>query len=147
MLSTTHHRIGGTLLGAFLAFTCVTPALADDSEIYVNSDTGANAVRPNILFIMDTSISMNDADVPNERTPYDYKKTYGTQGNCTGSRIFYRSEGRRAPDVQFDELHHGQHLRTTAATSCSRPSRVPRRSPDRWTGKTAMYDATNEDVG
>ena len=36
------------------------PAVADDSELFIGTSTAAGA-QPNILLIIDNSISMNDA--------------------------------------------------------------------------------------
>lgn len=57
---------------------------ADDTEIYVGREN--EGVRPNVLFIMDTSGSMATLeDVGYE--PYDHTKTYA--GSCSSDRIYW----------------------------------------------------------
>ena len=85
-------RILCTLTG-LAAVLCAPPTIADDSEVFTSSafTTGVGA-RPNVLFIMDTSGSMDG-----EVIIYDPLKTY------TGSV-------RRGLRV----LGHGQQFRHTA---------------------------------
>lgn len=51
------------LLSSCFAFAYSTAVLADDTDIYLG-DPNANVIRPNILFVLDTSDSMNQ-EVPN----------------------------------------------------------------------------------
>lgn len=61
-------------LGFLLAINFTQLASADDTEIYV-SNTNSSGVRPNILFIMDSSGSMGN-DAPVVRNPYDPNENY-----------------------------------------------------------------------
>lgn len=54
-------RLRGVVVGALLALVCGGPAMADDTEIFRGTQS---AVRPNILFIVDTSGSMALDDPP-----------------------------------------------------------------------------------
>lgn len=49
-------RLRPMVAGALLALTCGGPAMADDTEIFTGEQS---VVRPNIVFIIDTSGSMN----------------------------------------------------------------------------------------
>src|SRR5256885_12757937 len=95
-MTSLYQRLGGILLGVTLALGCRTPARADDTEIYVNSGTPSPDIRPNILFIVDTSGSMSTKDAENERDPYDSGTTYS--GTCTSGRVFFRRAGDPMPD-------------------------------------------------
>ncbi len=66
------------------------PALADDIEIFISTDGQTTACEaPNVLFIIDTSGSM-DADVETQE-PWDPTKTY--DGCFVSSRIYYSESG------------------------------------------------------
>ena len=61
-------------VGVFLVLWISVPALAEDIEIYVGGNLTQEAVTPNILFIVDTSGSM-DSDVTTQETynpAFDY---------------------------------------------------------------------------
>ena len=47
-------------LGIILSLAVNTPALADDIELYRGSSLGQDATMPNVLFVVDTSGSMNE---------------------------------------------------------------------------------------
>jgi len=70
-------------------------ALADDTEIFVNQ-AALRDVKPNILFIIDTSGSM-DGEVQAQRPPYDPAASYG--GACSADNVYWResSAGSSAP--------------------------------------------------
>jgi type IV pilus assembly protein PilY1 len=78
-------RLPGFCAGVALALFCGTPAMADDTEIFVGSQ---GDIRPNILFILDTSGSM-DATVATQEE-YDPATTYS--GNCDPSRVYWRRD-------------------------------------------------------
>ena len=80
---------------ALMALACFgagsTPAVADDSEVFTSSAfTAGNAVRPNILFVMDTSGSMGTAV-----TVYDPAITY--TGPCPAGRVYWRTTNSAQP--------------------------------------------------
>jgi len=66
-----------TLAGLVAVLGAPGPAVADDSEVFNSSSFTGDAVQPNVLFIMDTSGSMDT-----EVTVYDPAVTY--DGPCTG---------------------------------------------------------------
>ena len=66
-------------------------ARADDTEIYVGGNAGASTVRPNVLFIIDTSGSM-DTSVTLTNGTYDPSQTY-TGGSCVSTRVYWSSNG------------------------------------------------------
>jgi type IV pilus assembly protein PilY1 len=60
-------------------------ALADDSEIFTGVGNVVASQRPNILFVIDTSGSM-DTEVVTQ-VPYDPNTTY--PGTCSSSRVYF----------------------------------------------------------
>jgi type IV pilus assembly protein PilY1 len=86
-----HPRLAALVGATTLAVFCGSPALADDTEIFVGQQSGA---RPNILFILDTSGSM-DSQVSTQ-PPYDPAATYS--GSCTSGRIYWIRGSGNAPD-------------------------------------------------
>ncbi|MEH6650223.1 MAG: PilC/PilY family type IV pilus protein [Motiliproteus sp.] len=52
----------GILIGFFSTWLICTPAWADDTEIYFGGSSSSSNVPPNVLFILDTSSSMNETD-------------------------------------------------------------------------------------
>ncbi len=76
-------RLAGTAAMLLIAGA----AAADDSEIFTGMSNSVSIVRPNILFIFDTSGSMS-TDVVTQ-VPFDPAATYA--GSCSASRIYFRS--------------------------------------------------------
>ncbi|MFW2371881.1 MAG: pilus assembly protein [Gammaproteobacteria bacterium] len=72
------------------------PVLADDTEIYLGSNLGVNDAQPNVLFIVDTSGSM-DSDVIT-RADYDPSHDYGEDDDAcrqfTNDRVFTSNSTR-----------------------------------------------------
>lgn len=85
-------RLFAVVSGALLSVAAATAAFADDSEIFFNQNT-AN-IPANILFIMDTSGSMND--LVTTQQPYNPATTY-TQNQCgtafDPNSYYYSSKG------------------------------------------------------
>jgi len=77
-------RILSALLGG-MAFMLGAPAHADDSEVFTNASFLATGVRPNVLFIIDTSTSMKE-----EVGVYDPDKTY--PGTCPAGRVYWKAD-------------------------------------------------------
>ncbi|MCH9027676.1 MAG: PQQ-binding-like beta-propeller repeat protein [Proteobacteria bacterium] len=94
-------RLSAFSLGLILSLGISVPVQADDTEIYrVDSNVAGNA-QPNILFILDTSGSMNsDVDtVP----PFQSSTSYA--GVCDPSKIYYREgTGGSLPDCATTDL-------------------------------------------
>ena len=86
-------RIRNTLLGSALGLFVAMPVLADDSEIYVTQQE-ASAATPNVLFIFDTSGSM---DTEETTVPiYKAEITYG--GSCQADRVYFATNGQPPSD-------------------------------------------------
>ena len=86
------HRLISLALAALVCCAGgASPAVADDSEVFTSAafTSGAGA-RPNILFVIDTSGSM-DAEV----TSYDPDVTY--TGPCDNGRVYWRTTNTDEP--------------------------------------------------
>jgi len=57
----SHHPVIAMLLGCAVGIMTTLPVIADDTEIFFGS-TGTSTVRPNVLFVLDTSSSMTSTD-------------------------------------------------------------------------------------
>jgi len=78
------YRFKSILVGLVLGCVCTTPALADDSEVFTSTAyLTEKDVRPNILFIIDTSGSMDTAEAN-----YDPKITYA--GPCRANAVYWK---------------------------------------------------------
>ena len=75
------------------------PATADDTELFVGEAVTAPAGRPNILFILDTSGSM-DADVVTQ-VPYDPNGDFGNAYD--NNRIYYKRGSQSLPPCNADD--------------------------------------------
>jgi len=84
-------RILSTLLGC-AALLAGAPAQADDSEVFTNTAFLATGVRPNVLFIIDTSGSM-DTKV----NVYDETVDYTGAGICPKDRIYWQTADSSVP--------------------------------------------------
>jgi type IV pilus assembly protein PilY1 len=86
-------KFSSALVGIFAVLAA--PAQADDSEVFTNASFLASGVRPNVLFIVDTSGSM-ETEVENV---YDPAKTY--DGDCDAGKVYWRAEntGSAVPPV------------------------------------------------
>ncbi len=144
-MRTMKKRVSSILLGLGLALSSLTPAFADDSEIYVGAIT---TVKPNILFIIDTSMSMDASDVNDDHATFSPTGSYGSNsGNCNGSynRIFFTTGTGATPptcaSTNYIRTDAGwqtcDKLAKATASAASAPS-------GRWTGKAAQYNATNK---
>ena len=74
------------LAGATVLLTLTGAAAADETEIFTGAGNTVTSQRPNILFIMDTSGSMN-SDVVTQ-VPYDPATTYA--GSCSANRVYFQ---------------------------------------------------------
>ena len=82
-------------IGLFLSFYCSVPVLADDIEIYTQSPVGT--VKPNVLFILDNSGSMNGLVPSNPSTPFlkqPFSVTNTYSGGCfDATKVYYTTTG------------------------------------------------------
>ena len=98
---TSRRHRGLALLAGFGSWALAAgAAFADDTEIFVNQGASAG-VRPNVLFIVDTSGSMNGGVVL-PRPPYDPAVSYG--GECSVDRVYFqRDTATGTPDCGDDD--------------------------------------------
>ncbi len=87
-----------TTIALAFAVGCLagSPALADDIELFVGSNASIVDSEPNVLFIIDTSGSMNAI----VGTPPQYDPTVLYEGGCVANRIYWKeSDGRAEADA------------------------------------------------
>ena len=83
-------RIRAMMTGAAIAAYAATPAIAEDIEIYTKASLGSDFIQPNVMFVMDSSGSMNDP-VLGVPVPYDYTVTY--TGCYDNTKLYYTASG------------------------------------------------------
>jgi type IV pilus assembly protein PilY1 len=127
-------QLRAIVFGTLLAVAAVAPSMADDTEIY---GTTAVQVRPNILLIVDTSMSMSLYNITNERNTYSTSTTYATSGNCTAGRIFFRSGNEPLPDCATSTKYI-----LATQNHCQRAATGVSSVAGRWTGKIAQWNTT-----
>ncbi|MGE3667037.1 MAG: pilus assembly protein [Steroidobacteraceae bacterium] len=132
-MSTHGSRIATALLGGILSLAAGAAALADDTEVFVNQAALRN-VRPNILFIIDTSGSMS-GNVQAPRAPYNPAITYG--GECAAGDVYWRASGTgnvNPPDCDDPTRFSATANRCAAATTGLAGI------AGSWTGDVARFD-------
>lgn len=127
-------RTSALLGGMILAWVCSASALADDTEVFLNQ-AAVRGVKPNVLFIVDTSASM-DALVRLPKRPYDARLVY--PGNCSTADIYVtRAVSGTAPPPACD----GAVRRINVADNLCAAAQVALTGPAGfWTGKAARWD-------
>ena len=78
-------NIKWTCTGLLFALTVGGPAVADDTELLLVTPSTAQDNKPNILFILDTSGSMNSLETTTQ--PYDSALVYG--GDCDVTAVYW----------------------------------------------------------
>lgn len=143
-------------LGA-AALLASTAARADDTEIFV-SNAAAEGLRPNILFIFDTSGSMN-ALVTLPKAPYNAAQVYN--GGCSRDRFYFAvagngNAGQQIPTCGGNNGAAQDGLDLTANTCAAAADSIA--VAGFWTGRAAQWNppsagwgaladrATNESV-
>jgi type IV pilus assembly protein PilY1 len=81
----------GIVLGMTLALVSGAPAVADDTELLLVTPTDDSQMKPNVMFILDTSGSMTT--VQETGAPYDPLKDYSAFGSCDQSKMYYTEDG------------------------------------------------------
>ena len=81
----------GTVLGLTLAIVSGTPALADDTELLLVAPPDPAELKPNVMFILDTSGSMTTVQETGQ--PYDPIADYSAFGTCNDNRLYYSDSG------------------------------------------------------
>jgi type IV pilus assembly protein PilY1 len=79
---------------AFLVLVLLLQALAcgaEDIEAFMNFTQADPRIRPNLVFVFDTSGSMDTRDVPGPSQPYDATTTYS--GSCTTDSVYWSNTG------------------------------------------------------
>jgi type IV pilus assembly protein PilY1 len=84
----------GTVLGLTLAIVSGAPALADDTELLLVAPPDRSALKPNVMFILDTSGSMTTVQETGQ--PYDPNVDYSAFGTCDANSLYY-SDGSTTP--------------------------------------------------
>ena len=77
----------GTVLGLMLALVSGSPVLADDTELLLVAPPDPSQLKPNVLFILDTSGSMGDVQTTGQ--PYDPNTDYSAFGTCDPNNLYY----------------------------------------------------------
>jgi len=90
-----------------MSLATANTALADDIDLYITSSTGSASVKPNVLFIIDSSGSMDAVDVPVTTTQCgdelkEYDKTYDYPGEYSDSRIYFYGPNDESPSTGGD---------------------------------------------
>jgi type IV pilus assembly protein PilY1 len=127
-------KFAAALAGTTWMTLSAVPVLADDSEIFVSVETGVG-VRPNVLFVVDTSGSM-DTDVLVEKGPYDPNFTYTGTG-CSASRVYFTVGGIASPPACTTVNYFN-----TSANHCKAARDAMAGVAGSWTGKAAQYDTS-----
>lgn len=84
-------KVRASLVTFVISMMTVLPLMADDTEIYLGQTAFSTGVRPNLLFIIDTSGSMDSQVLVTTGGDYDPTITYS--GACSTSRIYWDSYG------------------------------------------------------
>ncbi len=99
-MSVASRRGAWLVTGTLWALASGIPAFADDTELFVSdSSQFAGTIRPNILFIIDTSGSMN-AEVLTQET-YDPAVAY--DGDCATNEVYWRNDTGNPPQCGDNE--------------------------------------------
>ena len=84
-MSAQKRKIIGACAGILLALTAGAPVVADDTELLLVTPSTGQDLKPNILFIIDTSTSM----VSVEETIEPYNSTLSYAGDCDVDRVYW----------------------------------------------------------
>ena len=77
------------MAGVAFAAYAGTPAIAEDIEIYTTANLGSTVIQPNVMFVVDSSLSMQATlSVP---TKYDYTQVY--VGCYDANMLYFTSSG------------------------------------------------------
>ncbi|MBJ90332.1 MAG: hypothetical protein CMO98_10795 [Woeseia sp.] len=93
-----HKKMAGGFSGLMLIILVGTPILADDTELLLSIPNTTGLEKPNILFILDSSGSMQAIESTQE--PYDQSITY--PGSCASNK-YYWARSRRIAECRTDD--------------------------------------------
>lgn len=133
-MSMRRSSIATALACGVLSLATGAAALADDTEIFVNQ-AALRDVKPNILFIIDTSGSMTGL-VQAQRPPYDPSVTYA--GNCAAGSIYWAESG--TGNVNPPDCDSTQRF-TATSNRCVAASTGLASLAGTWTGGLLQYDS------
>jgi len=88
-------------VGLILTLVLGTPAVADDTELLVANPNSNGANKPNILFVLDSSGSMNT--IERTQQPYDASVVY--PGSCQSDQ-YYWTESSKTPECKSKNDSH-----------------------------------------
>jgi type IV pilus assembly protein PilY1 len=126
--------LGTGLLWATLS---AAPALGDDTELFLGSSTSGSA--PNILFVIDNSISMGS--MVRTQGTYDGTVLYPPGGTgCDSSRVYWRVGSGPAPDCSTSRWFDASALRCNAAAQAFLTAGF-------YSDLMGQYDPTNSSSG
>jgi type IV pilus assembly protein PilY1 len=112
------------------------PAFADDTELFVaDASQFQNTARPNILFIMDTSGSMQNEVI----TQNSYDPAFGYGGACDANRVYWRTGTGNPPACDTDRWFD------RAALMCREAFNAFANGAGRYTDRMAQYDPNRDD--
>ncbi|HEY8520236.1 MAG TPA: PQQ-binding-like beta-propeller repeat protein [Gammaproteobacteria bacterium] len=86
-------KVASLALGCLWSTVAMLPAVAEDIELFVGTTNFSNSARPNVLLILDDSISM-DATLITQNN-YDPTKTYS--GPCSKDYVYWASGSSTTP--------------------------------------------------
>ena len=112
------------------------PAFAEDVELFVGSAAGGGGVQPNILFVLDTSLSMDDQITT--QPPFDPATTYA--GSCSNTRVYWRSGTGNPPSCGTSSYIDATRFACNAAD-------VAFAAGTTYTGVAAQYDSVQNGGG
>lgn len=84
------HKSTGIVFGLTLAVLSGAPALADDTELLLVTPPDPSQVKPNVMFILDTSGSMTA--VQEWGAAYDQATDYSEFGECDKNYLYYTED-------------------------------------------------------
>ena len=121
----------GTVLGLTLAIVSGAPALADDTELLLVAPADRSQLKPNVMFILDTSGSMTTVQETGD--PYDPIKDYSGFGSCDRNSLYYT-------DSSTDPVCDAANMRyiDKSAWHCA-DSKIQIDDVGRYTGILAQY--------
>ncbi len=98
-ISRSAEHIAWLCVGALWTLAAGTPALADDTELFVDH-SGRSGAQPNILFILDNSGGMASQVLTQES--FDGTTAYPAAGGCDATRVYWRTGTGMPPDCSTD---------------------------------------------
>ncbi len=84
----------GIVFGLMVALVSGSPALADDTELLLVAPPDPTQLKPNVMFILDTSGSMTTVQTTGQ--PYNPNTDYSGFGSCDRNNLYY-GDGSTTP--------------------------------------------------